>query len=117
MFINRHMCWFATMYAAAALSGQTVGLSSTSMCADVRLCMQAAKLRLVAAGFVNLIIPQERPLSGGETLGCTAPVLKADCDTIVFGADGRLHLEAMMIANPSVPAYRYAHASQQKLSS
>lgn len=70
--------------------------------------MQAAKLRLVAAGFTNLVIPQERPLSGGETLGCTAPSLKADCDAIAFVADGRFHLEAMMIANPTVPAYRSA---------
>lgn len=46
------------------------------------------------------------PFSTGEVLGCTAPVLQGDTDAIVFVADGRFHLEAMMIANPTVPAYR-----------
>ena len=40
-------------------------------------------------------------------LGCTAPVLKEKKDAIVFVADGRFHLEAIMIANPTVPAFRY----------
>lgn len=43
----------------------------------------------------------------GEVLGCTAPVLKEDADAIVFVADGRFHLEAIMIANPAIPAYRW----------
>jgi len=48
-----------------------------------------------------------RPLSPGEVLGCTAPVLPAGAaDAIVFVADGRFHLEAMMIANPGIPTYR-----------
>ena len=42
----------------------------------------------------------------GEVLGCTAPVLKQEVDAIVFVADGRFHLEAIMIANPTTPAYR-----------
>lgn len=42
----------------------------------------------------------------GETLGCTAPVIPA-CDALVFVADGRFHLEAAMIRNPSLKAYRY----------
>lgn len=46
--------------------------------------------------------------SAGEVLGCTAPVLKGEADVIVFVADGRFHLEAIMIANPSIPAYRQA---------
>ena len=44
----------------------------------------------------------------GEVLGCTAPVLKQEVDAIVFVADGRFHLEAIMIANPTIPAYRLA---------
>ena len=39
-------------------------------------------------------------------MGCTAPIL-SDCDALVFIADGRFHLEAAMIQNPSVPAFRY----------
>ena len=42
----------------------------------------------------------------GEVMGCTAPVLKHEVDAIVFVADGRFHLEAIMIANPTTPAYR-----------
>ena len=42
----------------------------------------------------------------GEVLGCTAPVLRQEVDAIVFVADGRFHLEAIMIANPTTPAYR-----------
>ena len=82
----------------------------------------------------NLIMPQAKPLSSGEVLGCTAPKIiikrkdmkqknkskhvvpiadnvtvvdKETADGIVFVADGRFHLEAIMIANPTVPAYRY----------
>ncbi len=44
----------------------------------------------------------------GEVLGCTAPVLQGEYDAIVFVADGRFHLEAIMIANPTIPAYRWA---------
>lgn len=56
--------------------------------------------------FKEVVIPQARPLSMGETLGCTAPLL-SDSDILVFVADGRFHLEAAMIMNPSVAAYRY----------
>ena len=42
----------------------------------------------------------------GEVLGCTAPVVVGSADAIVFVADGRFHLEAIMIANPDIPAFR-----------
>ena len=42
----------------------------------------------------------------GEVLGCTAPVVAGGADAIVFVADGRFHLEAIMIANPDIPAFR-----------
>jgi 2-(3-amino-3-carboxypropyl)histidine synthase len=56
--------------------------------------------------FAVISIPQAKPLSMGETLGCTAPILK-DFDALVFIADGRFHLEAALIQNPSVTSYRY----------
>eukprot|EP00850_Spirogloea_muscicola_P024875 SM001677S02992 [mRNA] locus=s1677:111:1679:+ [translate_table: standard] len=69
--------------------------------------LQAARAAL-ADDFPSLRIPQAKPLSPGEVLGCTAPALPAgDADSIVFVADGRFHLEAIMIANPAMPAYRY----------
>ncbi|KAJ1658346.1 Diphthamide biosynthesis protein 1 [Dispira simplex] len=53
-----------------------------------------------------ITIPQSKPLSPGEVLGCTAPKLGPQ-DAIVYLADGRFHLEAIMIANPDIPAYQY----------
>lgn len=42
----------------------------------------------------GVTVPQARPLSAGEVLGCTAPKLDAaQFDTLVFVADGRFHLE------------------------
>ncbi|CAE7551620.1 dph1, partial [Symbiodinium microadriaticum] len=58
------------------------------------------------ADYPHLIVPQARPLSGGETLGCTSPLIP-DCEALVFVADGRFHLEAAMIRNPSLQAFRY----------
>ena len=51
-------------------------------------------------------MPQCKPLSAGEVLGCTAPPI-TDADPVVFVADGRFHPEAVMIANPTLPLYRY----------
>ena len=88
------------------------------------------------------IVPQAKPLSPGEVLGCTAPsglatmnwreammsprerreVAKQTTDStstasstssskpervMIFLADGRFHLEAAMISNPSLRALRY----------
>lgn len=49
---------------------------------------------------------QSRPLSAGEVLGCTAPRVPGEHDALLFVADGRFHLEALMVANPHLPAYR-----------
>lgn len=59
--------------------------------------------------FRHITIPQGKPLSRGEVLGCTSPVVeegKYDC--LVFLADGRFHLESMMIQNSHIPKfYKY----------
>jgi len=60
----------------------------------------------LSAHFPHCQIPQAKPLSAGETLGCTAPVF-VGVDSLVFVADGRFHLEAAMIRNPQVQAFRY----------
>nr|MBE5724775.1 putative diphthamide biosynthesis protein 1 [Cucujiformia] len=54
----------------------------------------------------DITLPQSKPLSAGEILGCTAPVLRCT-DAIIYLGDGRFHLEATMIANPKTKAYRY----------
>lgn len=56
--------------------------------------------------FTDIIIPQAKPLSPGEVLGCTSPLLP-NRQVLVFVADGRFHLESAMIRNPNVRAYRY----------
>ncbi|KAJ9058645.1 Diphthamide biosynthesis protein 1 [Entomophthora muscae] len=54
----------------------------------------------------TVLVPQSKPLSPGEILGCTAPQLKEQ-DALIYLGDGRFHLEAAMIANPELAAYRY----------
>ncbi|KAG8218427.1 putative diphthamide synthesis protein-domain-containing protein [Butyriboletus roseoflavus] len=57
-------------------------------------------------GRYEAIIPRSKPLSPGEILGCTAPSLDT-VDAVLYLGDGRFHLESIMIANPTVPAFRY----------
>eukprot|EP01035_Chromulina_nebulosa_P016890 gene16890-22378_t len=55
----------------------------------------------------NSLIPQSKPLSPGETLGCTSAVLPSECSVIIFIADGRFHMEAAMIQNPNIKMFKY----------
>ncbi|KAJ4897460.1 diphthamide synthesis DPH2 family protein [Raphanus sativus] len=74
--------------------------------------IRAVKLDLEKLGF-SVLIPQSKPLSAGEVLGCTAPKVISRVEdggedaVLVFVADGRFHLEAFMIANPKIKAFRY----------
>ncbi|CAH8353934.1 unnamed protein product [Eruca vesicaria subsp. sativa] len=74
--------------------------------------VRAVKPALENEGF-KVLVPQSKPLSAGEVLGCTAPKVRKveGCDeedyVLVFVADGRFHLEAFMIANPEIKAFRY----------
>ncbi len=52
-------------------------------------------------------LPQSRPLSPGEILGCTSPKM-TDVDIVIYVGDGRFHLESIMIANETVSAYKLA---------
>ncbi|KAJ1914081.1 Diphthamide biosynthesis protein 1 [Mycoemilia scoparia] len=67
--------------------------------------IQASKQELEKLGY-KVTIPQAKPLSPGEILGCTSPKLQ-DTDLILFLGDGRFHLESIMIHNPEIPAYAY----------
>ncbi|RDY14072.1 2-(3-amino-3-carboxypropyl)histidine synthase subunit 1, partial [Mucuna pruriens] len=75
--------------------------------------IRTAKPELEELGF-RVLIPQSKPLSAGEVLGCTAPKVSSNSlgneiseSVLVFVADGRFHLEAFMIANPGIKAFRY----------
>jgi len=67
--------------------------------------LQAAAKELKEEGF-KVDIPQAKPLSPGEILGCTSPTI-TDGENIVYLGDGRFHLESAMIANPRLSAFRY----------
>nr|CAH7723062.1 unnamed protein product [Callosobruchus chinensis] len=67
--------------------------------------LQAAAVKLREWGY-DVSIPQSKPLSPGEILGCTAPVIRC-ADVLVYLGDGRFHLEAAMISNPNLKAYKY----------
>lgn len=54
----------------------------------------------------DVIMPQTKPLSPGEILGCTSPIIP-DSYSIVYIGDGRFHIESIMIHNPNAPAYKY----------
>ena len=79
--------------------GKRVALVSTIQFVS---SLQKASVELVD---YKVIVPQARPLSPGEILGCTSPVM--DTDVIIYLGDGRFHLESIMIANPTQPAFRY----------
>ncbi|KAL3943050.1 MAG: hypothetical protein SGBAC_002869 [Bacillariaceae sp.] len=97
--------------AAAAASGESklphVYLLGTI---QFRHSLTEAQTMLEEKGY-QTSIPQAKPLSPGEVLGCTSPVLAEDTapDSIVlFVADGRFHLESTMISNPDISRfYRY----------
>lgn len=65
------------------------------------------KKRLKSAGFTNITIPQAKPRSSGEVLGCTSPSLPNKSGNIIFVCDGRFHMESLMIANPQMTFYQY----------
>jgi len=67
--------------------------------------LQAVAKELREVGFI-VDIPQVKPLSLGEILGCTSPHMQ-DSHNLIYLGDGRFHLESAMIANPHLNAYRY----------
>lgn len=67
--------------------------------------MHAAAKELREIGY-DIVVPQSKPLSPGEILGCTSPRIQNNTILIYLG-DGRFHLESAMIANPSLSAYKY----------
>lgn len=68
--------------------------------------VHAVRAELEERGYTDIQVPQARPLSPGELLGCTAPKLQGR-DVLLYVGDGRFHLESAMIANPLLTAYRY----------
>lgn len=84
-------------------NGLLHGVESESSTGDVS---KSPSGHCLWTGVYDITIPRSKPLSPGEILGCTAPLL-GDIDALIYLGDGRFHLESIMIANPSVPAFRY----------
>eukprot|EP00732_Lithocolla_globosa_P002352 Lithocolla_globosa_v1_NODE_1524_length_2514_cov_7.238308.p1 type:complete len:420 gc:universal NODE_1524_length_2514_cov_7.238308:432-1691(+) len=80
--------------------------SKLALCSTIQFVTALQSAKEVLQSEYQLTVPQSKPLSPGELLGCTAPRLGPQ-DALVYLADGRFHLEAIMIANPDIPAYRY----------
>eukprot|EP00118_Oscarella_pearsei_P005499 m.25334 g.25334 ORF g.25334 m.25334 type:complete len:379 (+) comp28779_c0_seq2:217-1353(+) len=55
----------------------------------------------------TVTVPQVKPLSPGEILGCTSPRLADDINSLIYLGDGRFHLESIMISNPDCKAFKY----------
>lgn len=69
--------------------------------------LHKAYSELKGRGFSNVFVPQSKPLSSGEILGCTAPRLSPHTSCIIYIGDGRFHLESIMLSNPQCSAFRY----------
>lgn len=67
--------------------------------------LHAAAKELRDAGY-DVLVPQSKPLSPGEILGCTSPRIPSDV-TLIYLGDGRFHLESAMISNPTLEAFKY----------
>nr|NVI71006.1 putative diphthamide biosynthesis protein 1 [Cucujiformia] len=67
--------------------------------------LQGVANKLKETGY-EVTLPQSKPLSAGEILGCTSPYLKCT-DAVIYLGDGRFHLESVMIANPKIQMYKY----------
>jgi len=66
-------------------------------------------------GFTKVELPQVKPRSKGEVLGCTSPDLGyANAgDAVIFIGDGRFHIESAMIRNPHLRFYQYSPYSRK----
>lgn len=62
---------------------------------------------LINKGFKNIVIPQAKPRSSGEVLGCTSPVVPGSSGILIFVCDGRFHMESVMISNPGLTFYQF----------
>ncbi|KLO15875.1 Diphthamide synthesis [Schizopora paradoxa] len=95
----------STIQFVAALQHLKDNLSSPVNSGNLQMAQSSSSPK-IWTGSYETSIPRSKPLSPGEILGCTSPKLQA-VDALLYLGDGRFHLESIMIANPTVPAFRY----------
>ncbi len=81
--------------------------SSLAMVSTIQFITALHSCRQALQDTYSVTVPQSKPLSPGEILGCTSPVLPDGINSLLYLGDGRFHLESIMISNPTIPAYRY----------
>lgn len=98
-----------TVQFLSAVQGLSGDLQSLHAAQSTQLALPSTSTSSSSRGRrpIDVYVPQVKPLSPGEVLGCTAPRLPSDIEAILYVGDGRFHLESIMLANPSVPAFRY----------
>ncbi|VDP00879.1 unnamed protein product [Soboliphyme baturini] len=100
-------------YPHLALCSTVQFISSLQVLRIIVLWVFQAVKQALASAEQKITIPQCRPLSAGEVLGCTSPKLPADISGVVFVGDGRFHIESVMIANPTFPIFKYDPYSKE----
>jgi 2-(3-amino-3-carboxypropyl)histidine synthase len=113
-------CLHLTLLQAAAAAGNANGETNNRPLIHLLGTIQFRHALMQAQDLLKTMgyetnIPQAKPLSPGEVLGCTSPVLAGGDDEtkttnaiVCFVADGRFHLESTLISNPHIPVfYRY----------
>jgi 2-(3-amino-3-carboxypropyl)histidine synthase len=115
---SKRLALVSTVQFAASLHAAKQQLASSFKLAGVKHFR--VELKVIFA----LVVPQAKPLSAGELLGCTSPqISSAEIDALIYVGDGnlqcsihyksenwfkgRFHLESAMIANPLIEAFRY----------
>jgi len=94
----------STIQFAATLQAVAYELRTVHGFQDVtvpQVCKRNSKNIFDRVRFSTIFNIQAKPLSPGEVLGCTSPVI-SNCDVLVYLGDGRFHLESAMIANPNL---------------
>ena len=108
-------CLQATVLAAASKQTKDTTTAAATLphvyvlgTVQFRHALADARDMLQAAGY-TVTIPQAKPLSPGEVLGCTSPELHHhaahESTAVCFVADGRFHLESTLISNPHIDIF------------
>ena len=88
-----HSEWWVTQQLVDTIKANFKPTTKLAVMGTIQFATAIHTVRAAIAEYCSdVYIPQAKPLSPGEVLGCTSPKL-VDRDVLVFVADGRFHLE------------------------